>query len=174
MTPPSELPLLPVSLQDKEKPSSRPSYLPIHCYTILQIVFTAGIFILTLTKAAPVFPVLIIALVPFRLLFMKRWWNREVLRFVDAWACREGTPEDDEDKRAQIHVLSDAADEAIFTANAYPLNNGRNSSSESHSTSCVQNEIHPTSETNDPHDWIELNLHEVRPPVDEEAGNRKS
>ena len=28
---------------------------------------------------------------------MKRWWPREVLRFVDAWACREGTPEDDED-----------------------------------------------------------------------------
>lgn len=28
---------------------------------------------------------------------MNRWWPREVLRFVDAWACREGTPEDDED-----------------------------------------------------------------------------
>lgn len=28
---------------------------------------------------------------------MKKWWRREVLRFVDAWACREGTPEDDED-----------------------------------------------------------------------------
>lgn len=31
---------------------------------------------------------------------MKRWWRREVLRFVDAWACREGTPEDDEDAKA--------------------------------------------------------------------------
>lgn len=55
------------------------------------------IFIVTLTRGAPAFPVLIVALVPFRLLVMNRWWPREVLRFVDAWACREGTPEDDED-----------------------------------------------------------------------------
>ena len=33
---------------------------------------------------------------------MKRWFGREVLRFVDAWACREGTPEDDEDARARV------------------------------------------------------------------------
>lgn len=33
---------------------------------------------------------------------MKRWFRREVLRFVDAWACREGTPEDDEDAKAQL------------------------------------------------------------------------
>ena len=25
-----------------------------------------------------------------------------MLRFVDAWACREGTPEDDEDRRIQM------------------------------------------------------------------------
>ncbi|KAJ5191283.1 HCO3- transporter family protein [Penicillium cinerascens] len=66
-----------------------PSYLPIHLYTLLQIVITVVIFILTLTRGAPAFPILIIALVPFRLLVMKRWWPREVLRFVDAWACRE-------------------------------------------------------------------------------------
>ena len=30
---------------------------------------------------------------------MRRWWNREVLRFVDAWACKVGTPEDEEDER---------------------------------------------------------------------------
>ncbi len=30
---------------------------------------------------------------------MKKLWNREVLRFVDAWACKEGTPEDEEDER---------------------------------------------------------------------------
>lgn len=59
------------------------------------------IFILTLTRGAPAFPVLIIALVPFRLLVMKKWWPREVLRFVDAWACHEGTPEDDEDTAAK-------------------------------------------------------------------------
>lgn len=30
---------------------------------------------------------------------MRRVWSREVLRYVDAWACRDGTPEDDEDRR---------------------------------------------------------------------------
>ncbi|KAJ9288896.1 hypothetical protein DTO021C3_3421 [Paecilomyces variotii] len=105
LTPPSELPALPPALgstshsdsSSESSPAKRPSYLPIHIYTILQIILTVVIFIVTLTRGAPVFPVLIIALVPFRLLIMKRWWNREVLRFVDAWACREGTPEDDED-----------------------------------------------------------------------------
>lgn len=67
----------------------------------MQIVVTVIIFIVTLTRGAPAFPVLIIALVPFRLLVMKRWWPREALRFVDAWACREGTPEDDEDACAK-------------------------------------------------------------------------
>lgn len=80
---------------------SNPSYLPIHLYTILQIVITVIIFIVTLTRGAPAFPVLIIALVPFRLLVMKRWWPREALRFVDAWACRKGTPEDDEDAQSK-------------------------------------------------------------------------
>ena len=28
---------------------------------------------------------------------MNRIWGRETLRFVDAWACRKGTPEADED-----------------------------------------------------------------------------
>lgn len=55
------------------------------------------IFIVTLTKAAPAFPVLIIILVPIRLLLMNQLWDRETLRFVDAWACRKGTPEDDKD-----------------------------------------------------------------------------
>jgi hypothetical protein len=72
-------------------------------------VITVIIFILTLTRGAPAFPVLIIALVPFRLLLMKRWWPREVLRFVDAWACREGTPEDDEDAaKAQDQDTTDS------------------------------------------------------------------
>ncbi|KAJ5735598.1 uncharacterized protein N7483_000723 [Penicillium malachiteum] len=116
LTPPSELPPLPQSLHSRsteasditsDEPPRNPSYLPIHLYTILQIVTTVIIFIVTLTQGAPAFPVLIIALVPFRLLVMKRWWPREVLRFVDAWACREGTPEDDEDtettERAAMH-----------------------------------------------------------------------
>ena len=66
----------------------------------MQIVVTVVIFIVTLTKGAPAFPVIIIALVPLRLLVMNRMWRKETLRFVDAWACRDGTPEDDEDRRA--------------------------------------------------------------------------
>ncbi|PYI02414.1 hypothetical protein BO78DRAFT_463953 [Aspergillus sclerotiicarbonarius CBS 121057] len=106
LTPPSELPPLPPSLAKQqptpEEEAPTPSYIPIHLYTILQIIITVAIFILTLTRGAPAFPVLIVALVPFRLLIMKRWWPREVLRFVDAWACREGTPEDDEDAEAKM------------------------------------------------------------------------
>lgn len=54
---------------------------------------------MTLTVAGPAFPVAILALVPIRLTWMKRVWGREVLRYVDGWACREGTPEGDEDAR---------------------------------------------------------------------------
>jgi hypothetical protein len=97
LTPASELPPLPPALSD-----TGASYWPVHIYTILQIVMAIVIFIVTLTKGAPAFPVIIIALVPFRLVVMRRWWGREVLRFVDAWACREGTPEDDEDKKALV------------------------------------------------------------------------
>lgn len=90
LTPPSELPELPKTVT---------SYWPIHAYTLAQIVLTVGIFIVTLTVAGPAFPVLVIALVPARLLLMPKLWNRETLRFVDAWACRDGTPEGDEDAK---------------------------------------------------------------------------
>ncbi|KAI5207067.1 hypothetical protein E4T39_02132 [Aureobasidium subglaciale] len=90
LTPPSELPALPKTVS---------SYWPIHAYTLTQIVLTVIIFIVTLTIAGPAFPVLIIMLVPARLLLMNKIWNRETLRFVDAWACRDGTPEGDEDRR---------------------------------------------------------------------------
>lgn len=60
---------------------------------------TVVVFIVTLTVAGPAFPIIIIALVPFRLLAMNRIWSAEVLRYVDRWACREGTPEDVEDER---------------------------------------------------------------------------
>lgn len=99
LTPPSELPTLPASVSTASPPTYK-AYAPIHAYTLIQIVLTVIIFIVTLTKGAPAFPVIIIALVPVRLVLMKRWWPRAVLRFVDAWACREGTPEDDEDKAA--------------------------------------------------------------------------
>ncbi|KAK7544625.1 HCO3 transporter family-domain-containing protein [Phyllosticta citribraziliensis] len=90
LTPPSELPSLPPSIK---------SYASVHLYTLAQIVITVIIFIVTLTKAGPVFPVIIILLVPLRLLAMNRIWSSETLRYVDAWACRDGTPEDDRERR---------------------------------------------------------------------------
>lgn len=63
---------------------------------------------MTLTKGAPAFPLIIIALVPTRLLLMKKLWSRETLRFVDAWACREGTPEDDEDRDTTVEPGSNS------------------------------------------------------------------
>ena len=96
LTPPSELPTLPEAVK---------SYWAVHTYTVVQIVVTVIIFIVTLTKGAPAFPALIIALVPIRLLLMKKLWNRETLRFVDAWACRDGTPEDDEDAKGDAEEV---------------------------------------------------------------------
>ncbi|KAI9812754.1 MAG: hypothetical protein M1827_004510 [Pycnora praestabilis] len=98
LTPASELPTLPATVK---------SYWAIHSYTISQILITAGVFAITLTKGAPAFPVVIIALVPIRLLFMKKIWNRATLKYVDSWACRKGNPEDDEDALA----LAEVADE---------------------------------------------------------------
>jgi len=92
LTPQSELPALPKTVKN---------YWGVHIYTIVQIIVTVTIFIVTLTKGAPAFPVIIIALVPIRLLVMNKIWHRETLRFVDAWACREGTPEDDEDAKVR-------------------------------------------------------------------------
>jgi hypothetical protein len=93
LTPSSELPPLPKGVRN---------YWGIHAYTLLQIVMTRIIFCVTLTVAAPAFPVIIIALVPLRLLVMNRLWNRQTLRLVDACACKDGTPEDDEDRRNGI------------------------------------------------------------------------
>ncbi|CAK7262688.1 hypothetical protein SEPCBS119000_000111 [Sporothrix epigloea] len=67
----------------------------VHAYTLTQIAATAAVFGVTLTVAAPVFPVLIIILVPLRLTLMKKIWSRDALRWVDSWACREGKPEDE-------------------------------------------------------------------------------
>ncbi|GME26762.1 Bicarbonate transporter protein [Neofusicoccum parvum] len=80
LTPASELPKLPQTIRN---------YIPIHLYTLTQIILTVIIFIITLTKAGPAFPIIIILLVPVRLFFMNKVWNRETLRYVDAWACRD-------------------------------------------------------------------------------------
>ncbi|KAJ5176669.1 uncharacterized protein N7482_002546 [Penicillium canariense] len=177
LTPPSELPPLPQSLHKnpeahniKDTPPRNPSYLPIHLYTILQIVTTVVIFIVTLTRGAPAFPVLIIALVPFRLLIMKKWWPREVLRFVDAWACREGTPEDDEDAEGKdnhsAQVNSNAENHVpvggIFHRSYHGDDRGRSSVVE---TSAAQSgsqadladqRIWGTTEDDANHEWVEL------------------
>ena len=92
LTPPSELAKLPEKV---------PGWLQIHLFTVTQTVVTGIIFYVTLTVAGPAFPVIIIALVPIRLQVMNRLWDREVLRYVDAWACQDGCPEDDEDRRVE-------------------------------------------------------------------------
>ncbi len=84
LTPPSELP---------EAPDGA-TWLGIHTYTITQIVVTGVVFGITLTVAAPAFPLVIIALVPLRLTLMNKIWSRATLRTVDGWACRPGKPED--------------------------------------------------------------------------------
>ena len=48
-------------------------------YTLLQIALAAVIFAVTFTPAAPVFPILIILLVPLRLRAMPRYWAPETL-----------------------------------------------------------------------------------------------
>lgn len=95
LTPSGDLPVLPDAIS--RGPSTERGYWTsgIHLYTLLQILFTAAIFAVTLTKAAPAFPILIIACVPLRLLIMPRFWPRATLRHVDAWACKAGTPEDE-------------------------------------------------------------------------------
>jgi hypothetical protein len=92
LTPANELPELPGSVK---------RYLGIHMYTAAQIIITVAIFFVTLTKGAPAFPLIIIALVPIRLWMMNKLWKRDTLRFVDAWACKDGTPEDDEDRSVE-------------------------------------------------------------------------
>jgi hypothetical protein len=84
LTPPSDLPQLPRGV----------SWMGVHGYTITQVVMTGIVFGVTLTVAAPAFPLVIIALVPVRLTVMNRIWARETLLMVDGWACREGKPED--------------------------------------------------------------------------------
>ena len=54
----------------------------IHMYTLLQIALTAGIFAITFTPGAPIFPVIIVLLVPIRLKVMNKWWSRETLKRI--------------------------------------------------------------------------------------------
>lgn len=103
LTPRSELPELPPGA----------TWLGVHAYTLTQVATTGVVFGVTLTVAAPAFPLVIIALVPVRLTVMNRIWSRETLILVDGWACRDGKPEDDSgregvvvaaEQRQQLHV----------------------------------------------------------------------
>ena len=71
LTPSSALPRL---------PEGAGSYMGIHMYTLVQIVVTVVIFVITFTPAAPMFPIIIVLLVPIRLKLMNRWWSRETLK----------------------------------------------------------------------------------------------
>ncbi|KAJ6443937.1 Boron transporter 1 [Purpureocillium lavendulum] len=71
------------------------SWRGVHAFTLAQVALAALVFGVTLTVAAPAFPLVVVALVPLRLTLMRRLWARETLLFVDAWACRPGRPEDD-------------------------------------------------------------------------------
>lgn len=151
------------------------SYIPIHIYTIFQIAITVAIFIVTLTQAAPAFPVLIILLVPFRLLVMKRWWPREVLRFVDAWACREGTPEDDEDepeRRNKPHeevVGAGNGGDAFFPATSGDSRNEMFIAGALPEHERLSHEIWAAGSGDAGHDWIELDAYVQ---ADEEIGRK--
>ncbi|RYP24114.1 hypothetical protein DL767_008644 [Monosporascus sp. MG133] len=98
VTPPSELPPLPPGIR---------SWVGVHIYTILQVVMTGIVFGVTLTIAAPAFPIIIVALVPIRLKVMNHLWDRATLRWVDGWACREGKPEDDDAPRREAPLRQD-------------------------------------------------------------------
>ena len=198
LTPPSELPSLPPTLARTNNQANlhadnanmnitdiqtqtKPSYIPIHIYTVLQIAITVAIFIVTLTQAAPVFPIIIIALVPFRLLLMKRWWPREVLRFVDAWACREGTPEDEEDARVKANegFSSDDFQDHDRDLNsggifAGPLEGVGNAQPNSHMSLKSQDisderELRIAGNADSDPDWIELDIYRHG---DEETGRK--
>ncbi|KAF8425331.1 HCO3 transporter family-domain-containing protein [Tirmania nivea] len=104
LTPTSALPRLPEGVR---------SYQAIHLYTLLQVVVTGGIFAVTLTPAAPVFPVIIVLLVPIRLKIMNRYWNSNTLKFVDQWACRQGDIDTPGEEQKQTEGVATSADHAV-------------------------------------------------------------
>lgn len=83
-TPSTDLPKIPENV----------TWRSIHAYTFTQVFLTAVVFGMTLTVAAPAFPLVIVALVPVRLVVMNRLWSKQTLAAVDGWACRPGKPED--------------------------------------------------------------------------------
>lgn len=88
---------------------------------------------------------------------MKKWWPREVLRFVDAWACREGTPEDDEDAKAEERNPTSAGNigrepVAAYATHSLPAqmeSRGSMTISDSHRVKRTNNDYVD-------HEWVEL------------------
>ncbi|CCX32448.1 Similar to Putative transporter C543.05c; acc. no. Q9HGM6 [Pyronema omphalodes CBS 100304] len=103
LTPTSELPPL-------KYPSA--TYAGEHMYTLLQIFLTVGIFAITFTPGAPVFPVIIVMLVPVRLKIMSKWWHPDTLKGVDSWACRPGLGNDFRSSRERLED-GDAVDAVV-------------------------------------------------------------
>ncbi|KAM0269262.1 hypothetical protein ACHAQH_009787 [Verticillium albo-atrum] len=100
VTTPADLPELPLGA----------SWRGVHTYTVAQLVLTGIVFGVTLTVAAPGFPIIIIILVPVRLHIMNKIWSRETLRYVDGWATREGKPEDGENDRRTDGMMGDGTE----------------------------------------------------------------
>jgi hypothetical protein len=48
---------------------------------------------------------------------MKKLWNRETLRHVDQWACKEGTPEDEEDEDSREGTREEAPGKIVISDN---------------------------------------------------------
>lgn len=101
VTPASELPELPYGV----------TWMGVHGFTISQIILTGIVFGVTLTVAAPAFPLIIIALVPMRLTLMRKMWSKETLRMVDGWACRDGKPEDEDEGMVVSEEMTGSTDE---------------------------------------------------------------
>ncbi|RGP67858.1 hypothetical protein FSPOR_5693 [Fusarium sporotrichioides] len=100
LTAPSDLPELPTGV----------TWLGIHMYTITQIVMTGIVFGVTLTVAAPAFPLIIIALVPIRLSVMNRIWSPDLKLRPEAQQLMEQHPfMGDNDKAGVLFQETDVA-----------------------------------------------------------------
>lgn len=94
---------------------------------------------------------------------MKRWWPREVLRFVDAWACREGTPEDDEDTektQGQDALGSDTVPVGVLHADSRGRSTVQSSSVSNEprasQADLADQRIWGTTNEDMNHEWVEL------------------
>lgn len=96
---------------------------------------------------------------------MKRWFPREVLRFVDAWACREGTPEDDEDANARTGLHDEVLSESGRCDHGRGRDDGMGlSSSEaepglySSGMNPIPKSVHELYENDVTREWVELDI----------------